>query len=595
LFAPRGERILAGLVRRVRIAASTVSALGAAVFAILAAPLGCGPPPPASAPRIVANVAPPAKATAPSEPSKPAIKRHRFAVATENAEASRAAMDVLEKGGSAVDGAIAAALVLGVAEPVSSGIGGGGFALVYDAKKKTTTAFDFREVAPIGLHVQDLATRPPAENKRGSTVGIPGEVAGLAELHARFGKLAFADDARAAIDLAEHGFTVSPHLARALGWFDAWLRKTPRYRLFVKESGVAGSKDVVKNPALAATLRRLAAEGKAAFYEGAIAKDVVETARAAGSAMTEGELKAYKLVERKPLAIAWEGYEVETMPPPSAGGLYVLETLRMHKKSELLALEFGSGAYDHLIAETIRGAVADRIRAVGDPAFVRTDVEALASPARMKARRAKISLTSTTPVEKFSIAENGTSHLCIVDDEGNVVSMTTTINNPFGARLPTSGGFLLNDELDDFTTETIEKKFGQPNLPNKPHGGARPVSSMTPTIVFENGEPIFALGGSGGMRIASGVPQVLLAHLVFGHSAAQSVADPRIEAPATGGLILDVSPPELVLDLKKRGEVVETTKVNFSGIQAIAINRKNGERELEAGADPRKGGSALVE
>ncbi len=388
---------------------------------------------------------------------------------------------------------------------------------------------------------------------------------------------------------------MSAHLARALKWFDAWAVKTPRYPIFARDGALLPVGAVVKNPALAATLRRIAAEGKAAFYEGAIAKDVLDTARAAGSAMTEAELKGYTWIERQPLKTSWEGYEVVTMPPPSAGGLYVLEMLHMHDKKDLEPLGFGTGAYDHLIAETIRGAIADRVRAIGDPAFVKVDVEALASPTRMKARRAKISMTATTPAEKFELQESGTSHLVVVDDEGNVVSMTSTINNPFGARLPTLGGFLLNDELDDFTAPAVAKKFGEARPPNAPRGGARPASSMTPTIVFANGEPVFALGGSGGMRIASGVPQVLLAHLVFGHPAAQAVADPRIEAPAMGGLDLDDDTPELVLDLKKRGEVVVTTKANFSGVQAIAIGKKDGVRVLDAGADPRKGGSALVE
>jgi gamma-glutamyltranspeptidase/glutathione hydrolase len=286
------------------------------------------------------------------------------------------------------------------------------------------------------------------------------------------------------------------------------------------------------------------------------------------------------------------------MPPESGGGLMVLEALRMHAKADLAALGYGSGAYLHLVAETLRGAVADRVRAIGDPAFVKADADALASPARMKARRARISLTATTPAEKFSLEESGTSHLVAVDEEGNVVSVTSTVNNMFGCKLVTRGGFVLNDELDDFTTRAVERRFGiRPGTgPNAPRGGARPASSMTPTIVLRDGAPVLALGGSGGLRIPTATTQVLLASLVFDRPAALAVADPRIDTPPTGGLSVDAAvPPEIVIDLGERGEVVDATKPNFSAVQAIRIGEKDGARFLDAGADPRKGGAALVE
>jgi gamma-glutamyltranspeptidase/glutathione hydrolase len=216
----------------------------------------------------------------------------------------------------------------------------------------------------------------------------------------------------------------------------------------------------------------------------------------------------------------------------------------------------------------------------------------------MKARRATISLTATQPAEKFPLEEGGTSHLVTVDEEGNVVSITSTVNNMFGCKLVTSGGFVLNDELDDFTSRAVEKRFGiRPGSgPNAPRGGARPASSMTPTIVVERGAPVLALGGSGGMKIATSSTQVLLANLVFGRSAADAVADVRIDTPPMGGLGIDPSaPPALVADLSHRGEVVDATKPFFSAVQVISIGVKDGARFLDAGADPRKGGAALVE
>jgi len=586
---------------------STFTALGALALLAVAFPMGCGEPPPALPPPspsataplpTATEIAPVESASASATPALPPPKAHRFAVASENATASKIALEVLQRGGTAADAAVAGVLAVGVAQPVSSGIGGGGFAVVWDAASKNITVLDFRETAPGGLRANDFQEREklPA-HRRGVMTGVPGEIAGLAEIHKRWGKLPWSEVVRGPADAAANGFPLSAHLARALKWSEAWVLKTPRYGLFAPSGAIAAPKDLIKNPALAAALRRIGAEGKSAFYEGAIARDVVETASAGGSKMTLKELQDYKVIERAALHTSWEGYEVFTMPPPSAGGLMILETLAMHKKAELAALGYGTGAYRHLLAETFRGAIADRMRAVGDPAFVKVDIGALASPERMKARRARIQMDSTNLAEKFPLKEAGTSHLVVVDEMGNVVSITSTVNNMFGAKLVTANGFVLNDELDDFTRVSLEKLYGVKGIgPNQPRKGARPTSSMSPTIVMQGGAPVFALGGSGGTRIATGTTQVLLARLVFDRAPAEAVADPRFETPPAGGLALDGSaPPEVALDLQKRGEVVDTSKPNFSAVQAIAIGARDGVRFLSAGADPRKGGSALVE
>jgi gamma-glutamyltranspeptidase/glutathione hydrolase len=592
--------------------ALSTACLAAALALVLALPgAGCGAstaqspadsaaasPLPTAAPTTTAAAAPGTTAAAKETPAPAPAAPHRFAIASENPTATRIAMDVLEKGGSAADAAIAGVLAVGVTHPVSSGLGGGGFALVWDAKTKKATVLDFREKAPMSLKQREFAKRFPPENKAGVMTGVPGEVAGLAELHARWGKLAFVDLVRGPADAADAGFPVTPHLARALKWNEKWVAKTPRYGLFLDTGALVGAGKMVKNPALAATLRRLGAEGKKAFYEGSIAADILATARAGGGHLSAADLKKYEVVERAPLKTSWEGYDVHTMPPPSAGGVMMLETLHMHAKADLVALGHNSGAYAHLVAETFRGAVSDRVRAVGDPAFVKVDVDGLVNPARMKARRARISLTATTPAEKFKLAEAGTSHLVAVDADGNVVSITSTINNMFGAKLVTEGGFVLNDELEDFTTERIEGLYGVTKLkgPNSPRPGARPVSSMTPTIVLQGDRPVLALGGSGGTRIATGVTQVLLAHLGFGIPVSQAVAAPRLETPPGGGLVVDPAfGPEVIKDLEMRGEVVDATKPNFSAVQAVSIKEgPNGTRVIEAAADPRKGGEGAV-
>jgi gamma-glutamyltranspeptidase/glutathione hydrolase len=561
-------------------------------------PLACappappvGPPPPTPAPP---PWAPPPEPSA--SPAAPAPKPKRFAVATENETASKVAMETLKRGGSAADAAIAAILTVGIAHPVSSGLGGGGFALVWDAKTRKVTAIDFRESAPQGLKTRDY-TIPAKERakKRGLMTGIPGEVAGLAELHKRWGKLAFADDVRAAESIASAGFPVSAHMARALKWNERWIATATQFPFFRADNKPLAEGATAKNPALAATLKRLASEGASAFYQGAIANDVVETARAGGSRMTLEDLKQYRVAERTPLATSWEGYEVFTMPPPSGGGVMVAETLRMHSKADLAKLGYGSAPYTHVLAETFRGAIADRVRQIGDPDFVRTDTAKLLDGARLKARRAQISLDATTPPERFPINDAGTSHIVVVDAEGDVVSITSSVNDMFGARLATQGGFVLNDALEDFTDAKTEARFAMVHGPNELRGGARPTSSMTPVIVLRDGAPVIALGGSGGLRAPTAVTQVLVAELAFGRAADVAVADPRIDTPPTGGLFMEPgAAEELVQNLRKRGEVVDDTKPNYSAVEAVMLV-EGGKSIASVGADPRKGGVALSE
>jgi gamma-glutamyltranspeptidase/glutathione hydrolase len=264
------------------------------------------------------------------------------AVATEHELATRAAADVLRAGGHAVDAAVAAALVLGVVSPVSSGIGGGGFALVWDAVARRATALDFRETAPRSIDPRSLDVRPVPEASRGVLVGVPGEVAGLAELHRRWGRRAFAEDA-AAIRHAEQGFPVGPHLERMLRLHAGAVLASPQLSaLFGRAGAVAAQGTVVPRPALARTLRRVASGGERAFYDGPVAADLVRAARSRGSRVEARDLSDYRVVERAPLSVAWEGRTFATMPPPSAGGLLLAQTLATFDRAALRALGHGS-------------------------------------------------------------------------------------------------------------------------------------------------------------------------------------------------------------------------------------------------------------
>ncbi len=560
--------------------------LGRPVGGPLAPPSSAGKPAGTTASTTSRLPAPVPSATAPA---------HRYGVAAENPTAAKVALEVLAKGGSAADAAVAGLLAAGVAQPVSSGIGGGGFALVWDAAKKSVTVLDFRETAPIGIRPRDYVNRPPPRGRRGVMVGVPGEVAGLSALHARWGKLPLAALIRPAAKFAADGFPISHHLARALRWNEKWIKKTPRYgRIFAPLGKLLAAGARARNPALAATLERLAVAGKQSFYRGAIARDVVATARRAASRMIDKDLHDYRVIERQPLYTRWHGYDVYTMPPPSAGGVMLLQTLNMHSREQLQTQGYGSGPYYHLLAETFRGAIADRMRVIGDPAFAKTDATKLISRKRMNRRRLRISLHRTRKAKSFPLRESGTSHFVAIDAQGNAVSVTSTVNNMFGAKLVTSGGFVLNDELDDFTPYRYNRRFAVLGRPNGPKGGARPVSSMTPTIVTRDGAVVLAIGGSGGARIATGVTQALLARLAFNRSPIQAAADMRIHTPTDGGLLVEPrATDELLVDLKKRGEFVRR-RPNYSAIQLIAVSSPAGTRRIDAVSDPRKGGTGLV-
>ena len=517
----------------------------------------------------------------------------RFAVATENDEAARAAMRQMRAGGNAVDAAITAALVAGVASPSSSGLGGGGFALVWTAQYRALTVLDFRETAPAAVDVAALEQRPLPAEKRGVLVGVPGEPAGLFDLSRRFGTKSWAELVRPAVEVAERGFSVGAHLASVLSLSGPTLLSEPALARIYYPSGRAppvGTR--LRNPKLAATLSRLASGGPAAFYQGPVAADLIAAARAAGGALSAEDLAGYRVVERRPLVTRWEGHDVYTMPPPSAGGLMLAQVLGLFSRAELVRLGPGTGAYFHVLAEAMRGAVADRMRFVGDPAFEPTDLHRLFSPERLRERKRRVALDRTHGIPRFALDEGGTHHLVTADGEGNVVSLTTTVNRAFGARLvgPQSG-VVLNDELDDFTAQASYAPLGIEQGPNRPRPGARPVSSMTPTIVVRDHRAIAALGGSGGMTIATNIPQVILALLAFGKTPDEAVSAPRIAVPTEGAYITvpKNSPRDLIADLEWRGEIVGIEKFSSHAVQIIVR-----EGELWRGAsDPRKHGTAF--
>ncbi|MEI9954004.1 MAG: gamma-glutamyltransferase [Pseudomonadota bacterium] len=521
-------------------------------------------------------------------------KPARVAVATENAASTREGLAELAAGGNAVDAIVRAVLVAGIVSPSSSGLGGGGFAMVWRAATREPYVLDFRERAPAAIDAPAFEARPFKPEERARATGVPGELAGLWQLQHDLGKRKWRDVVLPAARVAETGFAVSQHLANAAA--------SSGSKLAVMDAGLAAlffpagkpilSGKSLKNPKLARTLRRLALDGKAPYYEGELGRELVATAQAKGGALSAADLRDYQPLSRQAIHVSWEGYDVYTMPLPSAGGLMLAETLGMYSKAELQRLGQGTGVFQHTLAEAMRGALSDRMRFLGDPDFEKPNVAALLDPQRLAARKRSISAERTQALPRFQENEHGTHHLLVIDAEGNLASITTTVNNAFGAKLSVpESGIVLNDELDDFTQQKDVAPFGLTQSPNRPRAGARPVSSMTPTVVVKDGKVVFALGGSGGQQIATNVTQLLLQRLAFGLSPAALVKLPRFAVPTSGQSIqLEAGAEKSLLDdLAWRGEVTHIMAQNSSAVQIIAVD----DGVVSAAADPRKYGSAL--
>lgn len=514
-------------------------------------------------------------------------------VASEHPLSTRAALEMLADGGNAVDAAAAAALVAGVVNPSSSGIGGGGFVLVHRPGDSEPLVLDFRETAPAALDPLSLERRKFADDERGLLVGVPGEVAGLYELVRRFGRKPWSAVVAPAERVARRGFAVGAHLARTLRESPELRRDARLSALFFPRGAAAVQGRVVSNEKLGNTLKRIAAEGPSAFYDGSIAAEIVATARQAGSALTATDLRDYRVKERRPLRFDWAEHQIYTMPPPSAGGILLAQTLGMLSREELVRLGHATGAYQHLLAEAFRAALADRLRFAGDPDHVGIDVAKLLDPARLARRRAALSIDRTHALPVLAREDHGTHHLIVADALGFTVSLTTTVNRAFGAQLVTpESGIVLNDELGDFTPTAETDALGIPTRPNAPRALARPVSSMTPTLAFKGGRAVLAVGGSGGMAIPTNVTQVVIGRLAFEKPAEALVRAPRFYVfPRGPTMMLEAGASRaLVEDLAFRGERIAVLPSSTSAVQLVTRDATG----IQAAADPRKFGRAEV-
>jgi gamma-glutamyltranspeptidase/glutathione hydrolase len=541
-----------------------------------------------------------------SDVSHPVIGRKGMVVSQKRI-ASEVGADILRQGGNAVDAAVAVGFALSVVLPRAGNLAGGGFMMVHLADEKKTIAIDYRETAPAAAYKDVFLDKygNPIVNKSLKTLsasGVPGTVAGLYYALENYGSMSWSEVIKPAEKLARNGIVVDDDMARFFYKDQLFLsRSAETCRVFLKENCqpyVAG--DVWVQEDLAASFAYLREHGKAGFYQGRIAKSIVAAMEKGHGLITAKDLADYKVSEVAPMRGTFRGYEILTMPPPSSGGVHLIQMLNMFETLDLENIQQGSAALIHLQTEIFKRAYADRSTFLGDPAFVTVPSEGLTSKAYAQTLSKNIKRNKITPSSEIKAGEPSkyespdTTHFSVMDTAGNVVSSTYTLNHNYGSGITIPGtGILLNNTMDDFSV-----KPGSPNsygliggAANAIEANKRPLSSMTPTIVLKDGEPYFATGTPGGSKIITSVFQQLVNVLYFEMNVAEATNAPRVHHQWQPD-ILSVErniPADTIDILKAQGY---TVKVSSSLGSLQSIMKHNG--VFLGAADPRRPGSAAI-
>lgn len=525
------------------------------------------------------------------------------AVAMPDSYSADAAMQVLQEGGNAIDAAITAQFVLAVTLPEAGNVGGGGFMTI---KFEDSTDFlDYREMAPENAHrdmyLDEQGDVKPYESLFGAKAsGIPGTVAGMWAAHKKYGTLDWERLLAPAVDLAEQGFVVHEKLANNIDHYIERTKEASINNNFSEYFAHAKAGTTFKQPELAKTLKAIQRQGKDGFYKGDVAKHIVDFMQQNGGLITYEDLLAYKAVWRKPLHLNWQGYELVTAPPPSSGGVAVAQWIGMleaYDATHDLPAQ-NSTEYIHVMSEIGKRVFADRAEYMGDPDFVSVPVEALTDANYITQRAADIQPTSIsdTPSVKPGLKESeDTTHFSIMDRWGNAVANTTTINLTFGSGVVVTGaGFLLNDEMDDFSA-----KPGVPNFFGAVGGEAnaiepykRMLSSMTPTLVTKDDQVVLVTGSPGGTTIISSVTQSLLNALLYDMSAEEAVNSPRFHhqlLPKDTIRMHDGFTEATVNELKAMGYTIDNRR--FGDVHLIKRTKEG----VEAASEKSGRGKSLVQ
>jgi gamma-glutamyltranspeptidase/glutathione hydrolase len=539
----------------------------------------------------------------------PAIRGAHGMVVAPEGQAAQVGLDVLRAGGNAVDAAVAVGLALAVTHPDAGNLGGGGL-LLYRTPAGRVHALDFRETAPRELRAEmflddDGRPVPGLSLEGGLAVAVPGTVAGLAEAHARWGTLEWSDLVAPAARLAEQGMIVSDWLAesmeqkRAVLAYDAEGRK-----VFLRDDRIPAAGDLLVQPDLARSLQRIAAAGPDGFYHGPTAEAIVRTVRRLGGVMDAQDLANYRSAIREPLEGRYRGHRVVSFPPPSSGGVVLLQILAMLERFDVAGAGYGSSASVHWMVEAERRAYADRSRWLGDPDFVANPLRGLLDAGYVAARAATIDPERATPSREVLPGDppgaepEDTCHASIADARGGAVAMTVTLNTSFGSGIVAEGtGILLNNEIDDFALAPgVPNTFGLlGGEHNAVRGGKRPLSSMTPTIVepAQGGtRPLLVLGSPGGSKIITAVAQVLVNVLDHRMPLQEAVNAPRFHHQWQPDEITyeeRAFPADVLQALARRGHRLAPSAESLGHVNAIGLDARGG---WLGAADPRREGSA---
>lgn len=526
-------------------------------------------------------------------------------VAAAHPLAAKAGLEILQKGGNAIDAAIATSFALGIVEPNASGLGGGGFAVVYIAKEKKSYVVDYRETAPMAAKVSSYKLDEkgkPIEDAMGLVTGyqavaVPGQLRGMEMLHQKFGSMKWNELMEPAIQQSEAGLTVSKNfsdiLADELGRIS---KDSPSYpwlqQVFYKDGLPANPGEVIKNTELTASLKKIAVGGADVFYKGEIADLIVkEYAEKGKGFITKADLENYKAIMREPVEGNYRGYTVMTVPPPSSGGVALLEILNIIEGYDIAKMGAGSADAMHIITEAQKLAFADRAKYMADPAFAKIPLTGLMDKKYAQERRKLIDLTKAntklTAGEPGKYESGSTTSFSVVDKEGNMVTITQTINHFMGsAVVPAGTGIILNDEMDDFTIDAKSV--------NAPEGGKRPLSSMAPTVVLKDGKPFVTIGTPGATRIITSISNLIIDLIDFKMDLQPAILYPRFHNNNVAETSIEARiPQDVIKALEARGHKFDVKKdldLFFGGAQGVMLAPDG---KLHGGADPRRDGLAV--
>lgn len=514
--------------------------------------------------------------------------------------AAEAGLKILKNGGNAVDAAVGTAFALNAAEPFASGIGGGGFMVIYLAKENKVTVINYREKAPAraapNMFMDGGKTNEKWRREHGLAVAVPGALAGWSLALSKYGTKELADVMQRGIEIAEEGLSISKTFSKInKDQYEKILLNAGEANCYLNNGFPYEPGDMLRNPELANTFKLIASRGIQEFYKGEIARKIVKAVKDKDGIMTLEDLALYKAEEQDPLKGTYRDYTLFSIRPPSSGGLHIIQLLNIIENWPVKKWGHNSPDYIHHLSEAFRFVFADRARYLGDPDFISIPVHEIIAKkyaAQIVSQIKSGKILGVYPYGEFDERENdkeSTSHICVMDKEGNIVSMTQSINHFFGSGIiPENTGFLLNNIMDDFSRDT--------NSPNASRPSSQPVSSMAPLIMFKGKEPFLVLGSPGGTRIFTSLTQIVINVLEFGMSLDEAIEATRFFTYSSQGKPQSISVESRILQvtidaLEKIGHEIRVREAYdkyFGGAQGIMIIKRN--KLLHGGADSRRDG-----